>query len=252
MKREIYYVPTLQELGNQAASLVAATAQRCVDEKNVFNLALSGGETPRMLYSLLSRPPFSTLMPWGHTQVFWGDERCVPPTDPDSNYRMAMEAMIPRVPVPLMNVYRIPAEMEPPEDAAAEYAWTIAEALKTRGLYDIPAGAPFPSLDLIVLGVGTDGHTASLFPGDRVLEETYLWVSAVFAPDSPPEVPRITLTLPVINAARGVLFLVSGDGKGEVVRAILEKPESAVGHYPAAMVSPVETLIWLVDKTVIS
>jgi 6-phosphogluconolactonase len=239
----------------QTAMEMKPEVQRYRKRHGAFTIALSGGNTPRPMYEALTRPPFDTRMPWRDIHLFWGDERCVPSDHPDSNFAMAFRALISKVPVPSQNVHRIPAELNPPEDAAKAYEKILGEffgsSVKTETHSQAMSGVePFPSFDLILLGVGKDGHTASLFPGDRVLEEKKRWVAMVRNPHGSPPVPRITLTLPVINRAECVLFLVSGTGKREVIRSILKDVGPAIRSYPAARVSPVGRLAWLIDEGV--
>ncbi|MBW2147075.1 MAG: 6-phosphogluconolactonase [Deltaproteobacteria bacterium] len=253
MKREIRRFPDLKELSRAASDLMIKRAEECVAERGVFTLVLSGGKTPRTLYEHLARPPVSGMMPWARTHLFWGDERCVPPDHPESNYAMAFKALLSKVPVPPQNIHRIPAEMEPPEDAAAAYEKILRGFFQTLFNQDshLPSsaeGSLFPSFDLILLGVGEDGHTASLFPGDEVLEERKLWVAAVRAREVLPSTPRITLTLPMINMAECVVFMVSGARKKEAVQSILEYPEKAGRVYPAARVRPRQRVVWFLDN----
>ncbi len=254
MNPEIRRFPDLKELGRAAAAFIINRSEECVRERGVFTLVLSGGKTPRTLYEHMARPPVSAMMPWAHTHLFWGDERCVLPDHSDSNFATAFQAMISRVPVSTQNIHRIPAEARPPEDAAEAYEKILRGFFKTHFNSDshLPTSAegnPFPSFDLILLGVGEDGHTASLFPGDDVMEERKHWVAAVRPRNVSPPIPRITLTLPVINMAGCVMFMVSGAGKRKVVRSILEDPDKAGRVYPAARVRPRHQLLWFLDNT---
>jgi 6-phosphogluconolactonase len=253
MKPEVRCYGNLEALSNAAAEFTCTLAEKHVEMHGLFTVALSGGNTPRPLYEALARLPFVARMPWPHIHLFWGDERCVPPDHPDSNFAMAFRALISNVPVPPRNVHRIPAEMESPEDAAEAYEKILGEffgsSIKTDTHSTISSGGePFPSFDLVLLGVGKDGHTASLFPGDHALEERKRWVTAVRNPHASLPVPRITLTLPVINRAGGVLFMVSGRGKREVVCSILEDRDAAARLYPAARVNPKGEVAWLIDQ----
>jgi len=253
MKPEVQRYPNLEALSNAAAEFTCRLAEESVERHGFFTVALSGGNTPRSLYETLARPPFDTRMPWRDIHLFWGDERCVPSDHPDSNFAMAFRALISKVPVPPQNVHRIPAELDPPEKAAQAYEKILGESLgslvkrETRS-HASCEGEPFPSFDLVLLGVGKDGHTASLFPGDQALKETKRWFAVVRGPYGSPPVPRITLTLPAINRARCVLFMVSGPGKREVIRSILEDSGPATRSYPAARVSPQGRVVWLIDE----
>jgi len=253
MKPEVQRYRNLEALSYAAAEFTCRLAEECMERYGAFTIALSGGNTPRPIYEALARPPFDTRMPWRDIHLFWGDERCVPSDHPDSNFAMAFRTLISKVPVPSQNVHRIPTELNPPEDAAEAYEKILGEFFGSFGKlerYSHASGGiePFPSFDLILLGVGKDGHTASLFPGNQALEEKKRWVAVVRGPYGSPPVPRITLTLPVINRAECVLFLVSGVGKREVIRSILKDLDPATRSYPAARVSPVGRLVWLIDE----
>jgi 6-phosphogluconolactonase len=223
----------LETLSLAAADLVARAAKEAVDSRGRFSMALSGGHTPRRLYELLAQ---SGDLPWKHVHCFWGDERCVPPDDLASNYRMAAEALLTKVPIADVNVHRIHGE-GPPEEAARLYEEELRRFF---------AGAP--SFDLVLLGVGDDGHTASLFPGSETLSELKRWVAAVRAPAGTLPEHRITLTLPVLNAARRVFFLAAGERKAPVVEAIMGNPSSAALAYPAARVDSAGEVLWLLDR----
>lgn len=243
MKREVRRYPDLEHLSKAAAEFICSLANERVNGRGLFTMALSGGKTPKSLYEKLAAAPHVARMPWPRIHLFWGDERCVPPEHPQSNFSMAFHALISRVPIPPQNVHRMSAEIEPPEDAAEAYEAVL------RGFFGYSKNfRPIPAFDLILLGVGGDGHTASLFPGDKATKETNRWVTAVRTPHGSPPVARITLTLPLINRANCVLFMVSGSGKREIVRSILEEPDSAAQRYPAARVSPGGRAIWLIDE----
>jgi 6-phosphogluconolactonase len=235
---EVRIVDSSAALAEAAAHEVLAAAEAAVAAHHRFTVALAGGATPRASYERLALPPLRDRMPWAHTWVFFGDERGVGADHPDSNYRMAHEALLSKVPVPPAQVFRIRGEAEDPEDAAAGYARTIAEVFESR------RGA-LPRFDLVLLGLGIDGHTASLFPGSPVLKEIFRPVAAVHA--SAASIPqRFTLTLPILNAAARVVFLVSGAEKAKVVKAALG-PHGAT--LPAGMVNPADgRLLWLVDR----
>jgi 6-phosphogluconolactonase len=222
-----------------AAEHFVALAAEAIAARGRFTVALAGGSTPRAAYALLAsdefaaRPstPLRTGVDWARVHVFWGDERCVPPDHPDSNYRMAREALLDKIPILADNVHRVRGEL-PPDQAAAIYQAELEAVLSASG-----------RLDLILLGMGTDGHTASLFPGTVALEERELAVVAVYVERL--QTWRVTLTLPAINTARQVLFLVTGAGKAETLQAVLEGPK---GPYPAQRIRPTSgQLAWLVD-----
>ncbi len=233
------------DLGAAARLAAARVARRCaaaVAERGECALALAGGDTPRALYTLLASEPFRTDIPWGQVRVFWGDERGVPPTDPRSNYRMAYETLLPHVPIPPDRIHRMPAERPDGAAAAEEYAGLLRAHLpaSTDGV---------PRLDLALLGLGADAHTASLFPGTPVLRETRL----VFSYDVPDlGTSRMTLTLPMLNHAGEVLFLVSGASKARALAAVLEGPRDP-DTVPAQGVKPAGgQVVWIVDAAAAS
>ena len=231
---DIITVSDPEELAQTATQRFTRMAQEAVGSRGRFSVALSGGSTPRALYELLARSPYRQRMPWEGLHLFWGDERCVPPSDPGSNFRLAEETLIAHVPIPPENIHRVQGELEP---GAAARAYE-------RTLRDFFCG-PIPRLDLVLLGLGNDGHTASLFPRSTALEDTERLVVAVeaFYQDRPAH--RVTLTLPAINTARQVLFLVSGHDKAEIVRSVLQGPDTAL---PAQRVQPTAgKLTWLLD-----
>jgi len=224
-------------LAAEAAALVIERARAAVAERGRFMWALSGGATPRATYARLAESPERARMPWEQTWVFFGDERCVPPDHPESNYRMASETLLAKVPVPAGQVFRMRGEAVDAEAAAAEYTRTLAEAFGTRR-------GELPRFDVILLGFGVDGHTASLFPGSPALKEIFRPVAAVHAAAAAlPQ--RLTLTYPVLNAAACVVFLGSGAEKAKVVKTMLGEH----ARLPAAMVQPTDgTLLWILDR----
>jgi len=239
---DIRVLTTPQELFAAAAEEVVRLANQAVAERGRFTIALSGGSTPRSLYNLLATNA-RTSLPWEQLCFFWSDERHVPPTDPDSNYRMANEAMLSKVPVPAGNVFRFPTENPDAEAAAKEYESTL------RKFFQLKPGE-LPQFDLILLGLGPDGHTASLFPGTGGLQEKSRLVIANWVEKL--KTHRLTFTLPVLNAARSVAFLVSGTDKAPVLHAVLE--EKVPGEqYPAKLVQPTDgKLIWFLDRAAAS
>jgi 6-phosphogluconolactonase len=225
-------------LAEIAAREVVNVARDAVAARGRFTVALAGGSTPRATYRRLAQPPFATQMPWDRTLVFFGDERGVAPTHEESNYGMAHAALLAHVPIPPEHVFRIRGEDPDPDAVAADYARVLAEALGVRR-------GEMPRLDLILMGLGVDGHTASLFPGSPVLKETFRTVAAVHATAA--SVPqRFTLTYPVLNAAACVIYIVSGAEKAKVVKAALADPTTTL---PAAMVRPSDgRLLWMLDR----
>jgi len=239
---EIRVLTTPQELFAAAAEEVVHDANEAVGQRERFTIALSGGSTPKSLFNLLATNARSTL-PWDRTFFFWSDERHVPPTDPDSNYRMANEVMLSKVPVPPQNVFRFLAENPDAAAVAREYEKSLQK------VFHLEAGA-VPVFDLILLGMGPDGHTASLFPATAALQEKSRLVVANWVEKL--KTHRMTFTLPVLNAARNVAFLVSGTDKAPALKAVLE--ENVPGEqYPAKLVQPTNgRLIWFVDRAAAS
>ena len=196
-----------------------------------FALCLSGGSTPRILYALLAAPPYRDSFPWGRAHLFWGDERFVPPDDPQSNYRMVREALLSHVDIPPANVHPIPTEPLTPTDAAQRYEFLL------RGFHRPDPDAPL--FDVTLLGLGADGHTASLFPGSAALSERTRW--AVPAEGSQ---TRITLTYPALESSRRVAFLVDGAPKRDILARVLAGDETL----PAARLKPQGELRWFTDR----
>ena len=243
MSAKIQQFPTLEALSTAAAELFCQTANQSVREHDHFTVALSGGSTPRLLYEYLSLEPYLSRIPWSKTHVFWGDERYASSDSSDSNFGMASQALLRHVPLPVEHVHRIPTELASPEQTAAAYEATLRNCLSVFDLRSQQNNLPV--FDLILLGMGPDGHTASLFPESPVLEEQTRWAAATPAPRLNPPVRRITLTYPVLNAGKTVLFLVSGKEKHALVQQILEHPQQAYQQYPAARVNPSGNLIWM-------
>jgi len=203
-----------------------------------FAICLSGGSTPRRLYQLLANPTFASRIPWSRIHWFWGDERFVPHDDPASNYRMAYDALFSCVPISKERLHPIPTEGLSPQQAAASY-----QALLQRFYGDEQLDQDRPIFDVTLLGVGEDGHTASLFPGSLALLEDRHWVLAVIGKAS---TARITLTYPALNSSRNLAFLVTGSSKKDVLAEI-----RAGSTAPAARVRPIGSLDWFVDRAAI-
>jgi 6-phosphogluconolactonase len=252
---EIRTLTTPQELFSAAAEEVVRAATEAVAARGRFTIALSGGSTPKSLFNLLATNARTTL-PWDKMFFFWGDERHVPPTDPDSNYRMADEAMLSKIPVAPGNVFRIPAENPDAVAAAADYEKTLQKffaldsAKNESGKNDSGEKNQFPRFDLILLGMGPDGHTASLFPETAGLQEKSKLVIANWVEKM--KTHRLSFTIPVLNAAACVTFLVSGTDKAPALRAVLES-DAPGDQYPAKLVHPTDgKLIWLIDRAAAS
>jgi 6-phosphogluconolactonase len=203
-----------------------------------FAIALSGGSTPKRLYQLLAAPPLVGALPWPRVHLFWGDDRFVPWNDPNSNYAMARDAMIAHVPIPPENVHGISFEGTP-RSAAEQYERTL------KAYYGADALDPArPLFDVVLLGMGPDGHTASLFPGKPALDEKHRWVTGVPEPGLNPFVPRVTLTFPAIASAKSVSFVAAGADKTAMMRRALAGDR----ELPSGRVSSVGELVWFVDR----
>ena len=239
---DIRKLTTPQEVFEAAAEEVVRAAKQAVTERGRFTIALSGGSTPRNLYTLLATNA-RTSLPWDRTYFFWSDERHVPPDDPDSNYRMAEEAMLSKIPVAASNVFRVPTENPDAAAAAEAYEQTL------RKFFAVEAGQ-VPRFDLILLGMGPDGHTASLFPETAALREKSRLVVANWVEKL--KTSRITFTLPLLNAARCVAFLVSGTDKASALHEVLEG-DAPAEQFPAKLVRPSDgKLIWFLDRAAAS
>lgn len=241
MKRSVISCTDISDLTIRLASDIAGSANRRINESGVFSLVLSGGSTPRALYRVLAEPPFLDDIPWENIHIFWGDERCVPPDHRHSNYAMAFDAMLCRLPLPDDNIHRMRGEVDH-EEAAREYELDIREYF----LDELDMSDEIPSFDYILLGIGDDGHTASLFPGAPSLDEKHRLVLPVDAPSYMPVTHRLTMALPLICAAKHVSFMVSGEGKRDILNAILHDAD-ARDRYPAARVEAVEEVGWYTD-----
>jgi 6-phosphogluconolactonase len=231
---EIYTDP--QSLAVEAADKFARLADSFVKETGLFSVALSGGSTPKAMFSILAEKPYAGRLPWRSIRFFWGDERAVQPDHADSNYRMADQTLLSKVAVPGENIYRIPAEDEDHERAAANYSATL------RTFFS----AEWPRFDLIFLGMGADGHTASLFPGTSALQANDRIVAANYVEKF--QSHRITLTTASINNARNVIFLVAGEDKSPALKEVIDG-ERNPGKYPSQLIEPRDgKLLWMVDE----
>ena len=225
----------LESLSRAAADLFADLADQAISLNGRFSVALSGGQTPYRLYEILAGEPYKDKIHWGFVHIFWADERCVPPDDPRSNFRMARETLLDHVPLPLENIHPIQGDLAPAE-AAAQY-----ESVLRTYFGDHP-----PVLDLILLGMGSNAHVASLFPHSPVLNEKKRWVAEISVPGQ--DMYRVTLTPPLINLAGQVIFLVSGAEKSLALQRVLEGTYQP-SEYPAQLIrSRGAYPVWLVDK----
>ena len=232
--------PNKAEMAMASARLFAAKVERAVATRGVARVAISGGSTPQATFKLLADPagPFAGTVPWDKLQIFWVDERCVGPDDPESNYGVARELLLSKVGIPAANVFRMEGEL-PPEEAAARYESTLRNVMKLEG-------AESPAFDLLTLGMGPDGHTASLFPRTQAIDELGRLVVANHIPQK--DAWRITLTWPVINQATEVVFEVEGAGKTDVLAEVLtgrRDPE----RLPSQLIRPSNgKLLFLLDE----
>lgn len=222
-------------LAKAAADFLLSCATSSIQKNGRFSLVLSGGNTPRDLFGLLTNEPYYSSIPWAKTFVFWGDERCVPRADPRNNAGEAHQILLSKVPIPFENIFPIPTDRAA-QDCAELYQETILKFF----------GDAAPSFDFILLGLGENGHTASLFPGTNVLEETERLVAEVFVAEQ--EMYRITMTAPLINLAKEIVFMVSGASKRVVLREVLAAREPRKS-LPATLIHPTNgTLRWMADS----
>ncbi len=236
--RQILVYDDPAALADAAARYIAERAQVAVESRGSFAIALAGGSTPRAVYERLARAPLRDAMPWPQMYVFWGDERAVPLDSADSNYRMARESLLDHVPIPSDQIKPMPAHHADLEAAARHYE---------RVIRCFVPGEP-PRFDLILLGMGPDGHTASLFPRSPALDEAPRLVIPTLEAPLPPQVRRLTLTATLINAAAEVVFLVTGVDKAARLRDVLEGPSRPV-ELPAQLIHPTDgELRWMIDR----
>ncbi len=238
---EVRRFDSLAEASRSLAAYLTATICADAAANGVCSLALTGGATPQTLYRELTAPDLAGTMPWPLLHLFWGDERLVPHEHPASNYALAKATLLDQVPLPATNIHAIATDTASAETAAVRYEEEL------RGFFGAPpeGAAGFPRFDCILLGMGEDGHIASLFPGSPLLAEQRRWVVACGPSGSPP-LPRVTLTLPVLNSAKRVVLLISGPQKGCILNEILAAPEAAAQRYPAARIRNPATILWFV------
>ncbi|BBL73584.1 6-phosphogluconolactonase [Methylomagnum ishizawai] len=232
-ERELFIAGGADDLAREAAVRFLDAAQQSIADHGRCAVALSGGSTPKRLYRLLAQPPYRYAVDWSKVYMFFADERFVPHDDPDSTMLLARETLFDHVPLPPENIFPMPTVGLAPEQAAAEHAATLAAFF----------ASPLPKFDLILLGMGPDGHTASLFPGFPDYPGS---VAAVHGSPKPPPT-RLTLTLDAINQARRILFLVTGADKAETLRTVFADPAPTAASLPAARIKA-EGAAWLVDR----
>jgi 6-phosphogluconolactonase len=243
VQRDVRILTSLDAIAKRVAQEFVQAATAAVSEKGSFSVALSGGSTPKALYTLLANDTaLRAQLPWDKMYLYFGDERSVGPNDADSNFRMANETMLSKVPIKPEQVFRIKGEYKDTEKAAQEYDEALRSSFKmAKGKI---ADGQFPRFDLVLLGMGNEGHTASLFPGTKALHETkriavHNWVGKLYT-------DRITLTAPAINHAARVIFMVTGADKALALKGVLEGPYEPE-QLPAQMIQPNGQLLWLVD-----
>ncbi len=235
MNKNIHAYPNKEKLVAATTERIADCMEQAIQKNGLCNMALSGGKTPAGIFSLLASSPYRDRLDWSRLHLFWGDERMVHPEHQDSNFKLVQEALLDHIKIPDENIHRMRGEIEP-EEAAAEYIELLHDHFE----------GDLPCFDLMLLGLGEDGHTASLFPETDAVEECEKHAVAVFVPKL--DVWRVTLTLPVLNAARRILFLVSGKSKSEMVQRIISNKQPAK-EIPATMVNPQNgELHWMLDS----
>jgi 6-phosphogluconolactonase len=233
---QIEVLSDLEALSHRAALLFVGASRSSITTKKRFAVTISGGSTPRRLYTLLGSLPYRDQVDWQHVHFFWADERCVPKDHEESNFRTVFDTLLSKVPIPEGNLYRIKGE-EDPDKAARDYEENIKKFFVMSRI---------PMFDLVILGMGEDGHTASLFPGSKLLKETIRLVVPVYL--SKPTRNRITLTFPILNNAAQILFLVAGRSKAAILSEILVDREKRK-QFPAGLVNPVHGFMtWLIDQ----
>jgi 6-phosphogluconolactonase len=235
MKLDTRVYPDLDALSRAAVEEVLRVVANSVPAHGRCAIALSGGHTPARMYALWAAE-YNAQTPWDKVHLFWGDERFVPQHDPLSNYRMARETFLARVQIPAGNVHPVPTNFSQPQLAAQAYEAELRKFFRS---------AP-PAFDVQLLGLGGEGHTASLFPGSAALEERQRWVAAVRVPAEPPD--RLTLTPVVLNCGRNTFFVVAGGGKREILAALRSEPESKLSEYPVARIRPSGRVLWFLDQ----
>ncbi len=238
---DIAVYPDKDTLSHEAARYIVRVAQESIVTHGRFTIALSGGTTPGKAYGLLASEPYRSQIDWALVEVFWSDERCVPAESEESNYHLAQEVLLSKVPIAAQQIHRMPADEADRYAASQAYTHEMQRTFGTDGI---------PAFDLIQLGMGPEGHTASLFPHQSSLHEQQQLVMPVTVPKPPP--PRLTFTPPLLNAAVHVLFLVTGEEKAEALQAVLEgkyQPD----EYPAQIVRPPQgEVVWMLDSAAAS
>ena len=237
LKPDIRVFNDQEKLFDSVAKAIVEEANINIKSGGIFSIALSGGNTPSALYTLLG-DKYREQVQWESVHIFWGDERFVPKEHSKSNYQMAFKTLLSKVPIPKENIHRIQTENRTPADSAKDYEGQIKDFFKSRVVL----------FDLVLLGVGEDGHTASLFPNEPLLEKKGSWVESVTAPEQYEISNRVTLTLNALNLSRKIFFIVSGKGKREIVKKVLQEYKTNKRTYPSSRMNPVEELVWFLDE----
>ncbi len=238
-QRDIQIYSTSQSLLEAVAQHLVHHARQAIAARNAFTIALAGGSTPKDLYAMLAAPPFHSQLDWTKIRFFWGDERHVPPDHADSNYRMAHEALLRHLPISMAHIHRVPSELPDAHTAAEQYEAALRKQFEV-------SEPDIPRFDFILLGMGPDGHTASLFPGTQAVHETNRLVAAPWVETF--QTHRITFTPGLLNHARQVTFLICGNAKAKTLHAVLEGPFQP-DALPAQIIQPqAGTLTWFMDQ----
>ncbi|WP_455209695.1 6-phosphogluconolactonase [Kaarinaea lacus] len=238
---KIYSYETVDQMNEAVVTSIVEKATATLQHQNAFHIALAGGSTPKSVYERMASEKFQKSFPWDQMHFYFGDERCVPADHADSNYRMAKHALLSKVPIPDSNVHPILVDVQNISASAERYASELKHHLPLRNTT--------PAFDLVLLGIGDDGHTASLFPGTDILEETGKWVGAVYVEKF--NAWRISLTYPVINAAANVFVIAAGSGKSNILKEVLVE-NSMDTPYPVQRINPTGELVWYVDAAAAS
>lgn len=245
---EIKEYNNLNNMSLEAANHILNLMQKEINTKGFFTVALSGGNSPRLIYDNLAKISSEKNLSFKNILVFWGDDRYIPYTHRESNYKMAYDTLLSKINIPQNNIFRIPVEISPPENAALVYEKIMKKTFFSLNRYDFEKNLPV--FDLVILGIGIDGHTASLFPGHRALNEKERWVVHVKAHARVTLRDRITITLPVINNAKNIMFIISGEGKGKIIKEIFGKSKRSK-VYPASLIKPEDgQSVWFIDKNI--
>ncbi len=234
-KNNIRVFRSVEEMNNTLANLLAEIAEKSVRENGRFLLCLSGGNTPKSFYKLLSANQYRDIIPWKNTFVFWTDERCVPMDDEKNNAHMAGEILLKKIDIPSSNIFPVHVNLTP-SDAANNYEQTLKDFF----------GINPPAFDIILLGLGENGHTASLFPGTSVIFEKSRWVKEIFVEKL--QAYRITMTAPLINKSHNIFFLITGEKKSQILKTVLTVPYDPE-KYPVQLIKPENgEIIWFADS----